>query len=118
MAMASRSGSRDLDIVVTGMLVQQSAGGNLSEILDNVAHTMRERIRIRGEIKTLTSAQMMTGLVIAGLPVFLAVGFSIMSPDYMKPLVTTSIGNAMLIGAGMMEFFGFILIRRILAIEV
>jgi len=118
MAMASRAGSRDLDIVVTGMLVQQSAGGNLSEILDNVAHTMRERIRIRGEIKTLTSQQMLTGLVIGGLPVFLAVGFSIMSPDYMKPLVTTTLGNAMLIGAGMMEFFGFILIRRILAIEV
>ena len=68
-ALAKRSGSDDLDIVITAMLIQQSTGGNLAEILDNVAHTMRERIRIRGEIKTLTSQQMLTGFIIGGLPI-------------------------------------------------
>ena len=61
-AFARRSGSSDLDIVVTAMLIQQSTGGNLAEILETVGHTMRERIRIRGEIKTLTTQQVMTGL--------------------------------------------------------
>ncbi len=55
--LAECSGSADLDIVVTAMLIQQSTGGNLAEILDTVGHTMRERIRIRGEIKTLTTQQ-------------------------------------------------------------
>ena len=117
-AMAARCGSEDMDIVVTAMLIQQSSGGNLSEILDNVAHTMRERTRIRGEIKTLTSQQMLTGFVIGGLP-FVMVGlFSLMNPDYMEPLFTETAGHAMLAGAGILEFFGILLIRRILAIEV
>ncbi len=117
-SMAKRSGSKDLDIVITAMLVQQSVGGNLAEILDTVAHTMRERIRIRGEIKTLTSQQMLTGLIIGGLPLVMAGLFSVISPDYMTPLLTTTIGHLMLIGAGVLEMFGMFLIKRILAIEV
>ena len=116
--MARRSGSDDLDIVITAMLVQQSTGGNLAEILDNVAHTMRERIRIRGEIKTLTTQQMMTGFIIGGLPFVMVALFQLMSPEYMRPLFTEPIGLVMLAGAGMLEFFGIVLIKRILAIEV
>ena len=86
--LAKRCGSDDLDIVVTAMIIQQSTGGNLAEILDNVAHTMRERIRIRGEIKTLTTQQMMTGFVIGGLPFVDRWSSSLMNPDYMKPLFT------------------------------
>jgi tight adherence protein B len=118
MNMAKRSGSADLDIVITAMLVQQSTGGNLAEILDNVAHTMRERIRIRGEIKTLTSQQMLTGIVIGALPVFLAMIISVINPSYMTPLYTEVAGRFMLIGAGFMEFIGVMVIRKILAIEV
>jgi len=118
LAMAERSGSRDLEIVVTAMLIQQSTGGNLGEILDNVNHTMRERIRIRGEIKTLTSQQMLTGLVIGALPFFMALAFTLMSPDYMTPLLTTGIGRIMLVGAGILEMFGIFIIKQILNIEV
>lgn len=117
-AMAERCGSEDLDIVVTAMLIQQSSGGNLSEILDNVAHTMRERTPIRGEIKTLTSQQMLTGIVIGGLPIVMVGLFSLVNPEYMKPLFTETAGHIMLAGAGILEFFGILLIRRILAIEV
>jgi tight adherence protein B len=116
--LSERSGSRDIEIVVTGMLIQQSTGGNLGEILENVGHTMRERIRIRGEIKTLTSQQMLTGLVIGALPFFLALAFTFLSPDYMRPLIETGIGRMMLVGAGMLEMFGIFLIRQILNIEV
>lgn len=116
--LASRNGSDDLDIVVTAMLIQQSTGGNLAEILENVNHTMRERIRIRGEIKTLTSQQMLTGLVIGGLPIGLALVFQVMNPEYMRPLFEQPLGNAMIAGAVALELFGIFLIRKILDIEV
>lgn len=117
-ALGKRSGSNDFDIVITAMLIQQSTGGNLSEILDNVAHTMRERVRIRGEIATLTAQQMLTGMIIGGLPFVMALGFTLISPDYMKPLLNSTEGNVMLVGAGGLEVFGMFLIKQILAIEV
>jgi tight adherence protein B len=116
--LAKRSGSDDLEIVITAMLIQQTTGGNLSEILDNVAHTMRERIRIRGEIKTLTSQQMLTGFVIGALPIAMVILFTLLNPDYMTPLFTTTIGYVMIAGACVLELFGVMLIRKILAIEV
>ena len=115
---AKRSGSDDIDIVVTAMMIQQSTGGNLSEILDNVAHTMRERIRIRGEIKTLTTQQLLTGFIVGGLPFAMMALFSVINPQYMMPLFTEPAGNAMLIGAGFLELFGILVIKKILAIEV
>lgn len=118
LALAKRSGSNDFDIVITAMLIQQSTGGNLAEILDNVAHTMRERIRIRGEIATLTAQQMLTGMIIGGLPFVMALGFTLISPSYMTPLLHSTEGNVMLIGAGCLELFGILLIKKILAIEV
>ena len=116
--LATRSGSTDLDIVITAMLIQQSTGGNLAEILDNVAHTMRERIRIRGEIKTLTTQGVMTGFIIGGMPIFIAAIVSALNPTYMNPLLTTTPGYIMLGGAVMLELFGVMVIKKILAIEV
>jgi tight adherence protein B len=116
--LAKRSGSNDLDIVVTAMLIQQSTGGNLAEILETVGHTMRERIRIRGEIKTLTTQQVMTGFIIGMLPLFLALAISVINPDYINLLFTRTIGQVMIAVAIMMELFGMFVIKRILAIEV
>jgi tight adherence protein B len=116
--LAQRSGSSDLDIVVTAMLIQQSTGGNLAEILDTVGHTMRERIRIRGEIKTLTTQQVMTGFIIGMLPVFIALAIFVLNPEYINLLFTRTAGNFMLAGGVMMEFIGMFLIKRILNIEV
>jgi tight adherence protein B len=118
MLFAKRSGSADLDIVVTAMLIQQSTGGNLAEILETVGYTMRERNRIRGEIKTLTTQQTMTGFIIGGLPVVIALAISLLNPDYIRPLYTTLPGYVMLAGAGVLETFGVIVIKKILAIEV
>ena len=116
--LAKRAGSSDLDIVVTAMLIQQSTGGNLAEILETVGHTMRERIRIRGEIKTLTTQQVMTGFIIGMLPVFLALAISVLNPEYISLLFTRTAGQVMIAGAVMMEMFGMFVIKRILAIEV
>jgi tight adherence protein B len=113
-----RVGSKDMDIVITAVLVQRTAGGNLSEILDTTAHTIRERERIKGEIKTLTTQQMFTGYILGVLPVGMAVLLALISREYMQPLFTTTLGHV-LIGIGLtMDFIGFLVIRKILAIEV
>jgi tight adherence protein B len=117
-ALSERSGSYDLDIVVTAILVQRTVGGNLGEILDNVADTMRERIRIRGEIKTLTAQQKLTGLVIGFIPIGVGVLFQIMSPGYIEPLFTTFVGRMMIGVAVVLEVIGVMVIQRILDIEV
>lgn len=118
LALSERSSSYDLDIVVTAMLIQRTTGGNLAEILDTVAETMRERSRIRGEIRTLTAQQKMTGLVIGALPLGVAGIFMLISPEYMMLLFTTTIGKVLLGLAVVLETVGMLIIRRILAIEV
>jgi tight adherence protein B len=118
LALSERGGSYDLDIVVTAILVQRTVGGNLGEILDTVAHTMRERIRIRGEIQTLTAQQKLTGIVIGLLPLVVAGLFQLMSPGYMDPLFTTTMGKVMVGAAVVMEVIGVLVIQRILQIEV
>jgi tight adherence protein B len=118
LALSERAGSYDLDIVVTAILVQRTVGGNLGEILDTVAHTMRERIRIRGEIQTLTAQQKLTGFVIGLLPPALAVIFQVMSPGYINPLFTTLMGQMMIALAVVLQAVGLLVISRILQIEV
>lgn len=116
--MNERVGSSDFDIVCTAVLIQRSVGGNLAEILDTVAHTMRERDRIRGEIRTLTSQQRMTGYVIGGIPFGLLAAFWVINPQFTGLLFTDSLGQMMLAGAGVMEVLGFLVIRQIVNIEV
>lgn len=71
LSMASRVNSEDLELVVTAVLIQRQVGGNLAEVLDNIANTIRERVRIKGEIKTLTAQGRISGLIIGLLPVLL-----------------------------------------------
>jgi tight adherence protein B len=117
-ALNDRVGSADFDIVITAIMIQRSVGGNLAEILDNVAHTMRERERIRGEIRTLTSQQRMTGFVIGGIPIGLLIIFMIISPQFTGQLFTEPLGRLMLAGAGVSEVIGFAIIQKIVNIEV
>lgn len=117
-ALNDRVGSSDFDIVITAILIQRSVGGNLAEILDNVAHTMRERERIRGEIRTLTSQQRMTGFVIGGIPIGLLIIFNLISPEFAGLLFTDPLGRMMLAAAGVMELLGFWVISKIVNIEV
>ena len=117
-ALSERTGNYDLDLVVTAILVQRSVGGNLSEILDTVAATMRERVRIRAEVKTLTAQQSMTGIVLGLMPVGVGALFMVVSPDYIMVLFTEPIGKVMLGIALVMEVIGIMIIRRILDIEV
>ncbi|MBF6599663.1 MAG: type II secretion system F family protein [Dehalococcoidia bacterium] len=118
LALSERSKSYDLDIVVTAIIVQRTVGGNLGEILDTVAGTMRERIRIRGEIQTLTAQQKLTGIVIGLLPIGIGILFEIMSPGYISPLFTTTLGKILIAISAVLEVIGVLVIQRILNIEV
>lgn len=116
--MDERVGSADFSLVVTAVLIQQQVGGNLATILDTIRSTITERIRIRREVNTLTAQGKMSGIVLACIPVALALFFYITSPEYLTPLLTTDIGKVAVIGTVFLVIAGFIIIRKIVDIKV
>ncbi len=114
----ARVGSEDLELVITAVLIQRQVGGNLAEILDNIATTIRERIRIKGEIKTLTAQGKISGIIIGLLPLILAGALSLIAPDYLRPLVAHPAGLGMLASALILEIAGILIIRKIIDIRV
>ena len=116
--MAERINSVDLDLVVTAVIIQRQIGGNLTEILDNIANTIRERVRITGHIRTLTAQGRLSGMIIGLMPFFMAFVIYILNPSYIVPLFTQSAGHFMLILALFNELIGIILIKKIVDIKV
>ena len=123
--MVRRVRSDDLELMATAISIQHSVGGNLAEILDSIAFTIRERIRIKGEIRVLTAQQRLSGYVVALLPVGILIFLWIAAPDFMAPMFNPEASiaglpaGAVIMGiGGIMMFIGFILIRRIVDIEV
>jgi tight adherence protein B len=123
--MVRRVRSDDLELMTTAITIQHQVGGNLAEILDSIAFTIRERIRIKGEIRVLTAQQRMSGYVVAGLPIFLIIFLSIAAPSFLEPMfmkppevLGLPLGVIILFISGVMMFIGFVLIRRIVDIEV
>lgn len=117
-AMGSRVNSYDLDMMITAILIQRSSGGNLSEVLDNVAETIRDRDHIRGEIRVMTSQQRFSAWVLSLWPLVLAGIFFLLNHDVMSNLWTEPAGIVMLVTAGTFQLLGFLTIRRIIAIEI
>jgi len=117
-ALVERTGSLDMEMIVTAILVQRTAGGNLSEILDNVAETIRERERLKGEIRALTASQRFSGLILSIYPAFLAAVFFLIAPSVMKVLVTEEVGRILLAVAIGLQLVGAWTIRRILTLDV
>jgi tight adherence protein B len=118
MNLVRRVPSEDLDMMITAVNVQQEVGGNLAEILDTLAYTIRERVRIQGEIRVLVAQQMMAGYVITFLPVALAGMLFVINREYMANLYTTQCGWIMLGTAIIMVAAGFFAIQKIVSIEV
>ena len=110
--------SDDLDLMVTAIGVQQQVGGNLAEILDTIAFTIRERVRIKGEINTLTAQGRMSGYLVAFLPIGIAVTLNFINPEFMQPLFTQLLGQILLGVGGVMMVIGFIAIQKIVNIKV
>ncbi len=117
--------SDDLELMVTAISIQYQVGGNLAEILDSIAYTIRERVRIKGEIRTLTAQQRMSGYVVAFLPIGLAGLLFVIAPSFMDPMFDPEVavagiptGVILIAIGGFMMFVGFMFIRKIVDIEV
>lgn len=116
--MGRRSQSPDLDLVITAVLIQRQVGGNLAQILDAIAVTINERIKIKREIKTLTAQGRLSAWVLAALPFAVAAFGAIASPGYLSPFVEEPIGRVLLVGALVSQVVGFLVIRRIVNVDV
>ena len=123
--MVRRVRSEDLELMATAINIQHTVGGNLAEILDSIAYTIRERIRIKGEIRTLTAQQRLSGYVVGFLPIALAGFLFVAAPNFMAPMFQNPpealglpLGVVILAFGGFMMFIGFLLIRKIVDIEV
>src|SRR6266513_1847251 len=110
--------SPDFDLVATAYAIHRTVGGNLAEILDNIAYTIRERVRIKGEIATLTAQARASGTLITALPIVLAAFMYFVTPTYFRPMFGSIIGWILLAIGGFMIFVGNLIIRRVVAIEV
>ncbi len=123
--MVRRVRSDDLELMATAISIQHTVGGNLAEILDSIAFTIRERVRIKGEIRTLTAQQRLSGYVVAGLPFALSAFLFVVAPKFFDPMFDKDVsvlglpaGIIILAMGGVAMFIGFMLIRRIVDIEV
>lgn len=118
--LVERMQSEDLELLVTAINVQREVGGNLVEVLDTIANTIRDRVKLIGEVKVLTAQQQYSGYIIALLPIVLALMLGVINPSYMLGVFqdTTWCGWTMLGCSGIMIFSGFLAIRGIVNIKV
>ena len=108
----------DVSFFVSSVLLQQETGGNLGEILSKLAQIIRERFRIRGQVKAASAHGRITGLVLVLMPVAVA-GFILMTtPQYLKDLAADKIGRAMIYGAILAQIIGYFVIRKVTNIKV
>ncbi len=113
--------SDDLDLVVAAMNVQREVGGNLAEILDTISHTIRERVRIKGEIRVLTSQVLYSGRFLAMMPILISLALFALNRPYMMQFFnpeTRLIGIPMLIVGGLMILAGYFVMVKIATIDV
>ena len=116
--MLRRIPSDDLDMMITAVNVQREVGGNLAEVLDSISYTIRERVRIKGEIRALTAQSRWSGYMISLVPVILSVVIYLINPDFMSLLFTNRCGWVMIAAGVLGIILGFIVIAKIVNIEV
>lgn len=116
--MKERVPSDDLDLMIQAIIIQRQVGGNLAIVLEKIVHTIRERIKIQGQIKTLTAQGRLSGVVVGALPFGLGALLYVVNPEYISVLFHHPVGIFLLIIAGISMILGFIFIRKVTAIEV
>ena len=116
--LAQRMPLLDLRMCITAILIQRETGGNLSELLEKVAHTIRERFRIMEDLKTLTLSSRWSAWLLCALPIFLAVYVSYMNPDYMQVLWRDPRGHKLIAVASIMQILGMLMVKKIMTIRI
>ena len=116
--MADRVGSEDLQLVVTATNISKQLGGNMAEMYDIISSTIRERFRLEGRIRALTSQGKMQGWVVGSMPIILGLILNYMRPDLMEPMLHSWFGYGLITTVIVMEIIGIWMIRRIVAIDI
>lgn len=115
--MAERVPVLDARFFVTAVLTQRETGGNLSEVLDNLANVIRERFKVKRQVRVVTAHGRMTGWILAALPPVLALILCFVSPEHMKTMITDPLGIKMLAIGGTMQVIGTVIIRKLVNIR-
>lgn len=110
--------SDDLELVVTAVLIQRQVGGNLAEVLDNISSTIRDRVKIKGEVRTVTAQGRMSGLIISILPFGLGLLIFLINPEHIGILFKSTLGMAIVGFSVLMQLIGIYFINKIIKIEV
>jgi tight adherence protein B len=116
--LAERVPILDVRFFVTAVLIQRDTGGNLAEILDNLAHVVRERFKVLRQVRVHTAHGRFTGYVLLALPALLACALMYINPDHMGLLFSEKLGQMMVVGAIIMQTIGYFWIRQVIKIEV
>ncbi|PKM74706.1 MAG: type II secretion protein F [Firmicutes bacterium HGW-Firmicutes-17] len=115
--LSDKIGSQNFMMIVSAILIQRQTGGNLSEILINISGTIKERFKIKNEIKVLTATARTSGLVVGLMPVAIILVFMLFNPDYVTIFFESNLGIVMIVIAMVMEVIGYLLIRKIVNIK-
>ncbi|MEE9519015.1 MAG: type II secretion system F family protein [bacterium] len=113
-----RCDNMDMKLFVTSVLIQWDVGSNLTEVLDKLSYTIRERFKLKGHIKALTAEGRLSGWLLGLLPIGMGIIINYISPNYMEPLFTTPLGNTMLYAAGGLVILGAVLIKKIVTFDI
>ena len=116
--LGKRTDDEDLDIFITTLLIHLQVGGDLSEILDTISETIRERVKLKGDIRTMTAQSQMSAVIIGILPVAIAVVMFVFNPGYIGSLFSDPLGLMMVGGAAGMMFLGAFLLTRIVKVKI
>lgn len=117
-ALDERVGSEDLTLVCTAIDIARRSGGNLTEIFDSIAETIRARLRIHQHVRTLTAQGRLQGLIIGAMPFLLGIGMAIFKPNLMLPFLGSLVGVVTVVAVTLMVALGGLLIRKIVNIDV
>ena len=117
-SMASRVGSDDFTLVTTAILISRRTGGNVTEIFDKISDTIRGRMKVERKVKTLTAQGRLQGLIVSAMPFFLGAVMTMIKPGLMIPFLTSTAGVASVTGMVVLIAFGWLMIRKIVKIDV
>ena len=117
-SMSERVGSDDLTLVTTAILISRKTGGNVTEIFDKISNTIRGRLKIERKVKTLTAQGRFQGMIVSAMPVLLGIGMTAIKPDMMLPFFFSWIGLASVVGMTVLIVIGWMMIRKIIKIDV
>jgi tight adherence protein B len=118
MGLCARVPLGEIRFFVIALLVQKETGGNLAEILDNLAHVIRERFKIAGDVRVRTAQGRLTAAILISLPLILLILLHVVDASYVDELFVNRIGQIMLLGSAVMQTLGGIIIWRIVSIKV